>query len=478
MNYKTIRYILSWVLKIEALCMLLPLVCAFIYGEQTVTSWFFTILLCLVFSMFLCIRPPKNKTMYAKDGFVTVAFSWIILSIFGALPLVFTKALPNYIDAFFEIVSGFTTTGASVINDLDIIPKSILFWRSFTHWIGGMGVLVFLLAFIPVTGNNNFFLVKAESPGPSVTKLAPKVKSTAKILYYIYIAMTLIEFVLLVIGKMPLFDAITITFGTAGTGGFTISNAGFSEYSSYVHIVVTVFMILFGIDFSIYYLILLRKFRSVFKSDELKMYLILIFASITIICFDCRHLFSSVFETIMHSAFQVGSIITTTGYASADFNLWPELSKGILVLLMFFGACAGSTGGGIKISRVLIMLKSIVKEIRILAHPKSTLKIKMNGRAIEHETVRAVNVFMMSYILIFIVSMLLITLDNFNFETNFTAVAATLNNIGPGLSRVGPMSNFDLYSPFSKIVLSCDMIIGRLEIFPILIMLSPYTWKK
>ncbi len=478
MNYKTIRYILSWVLKIEALCMLLPLICAFIYNEQTITAWVFSVLLCLVFGMLLCIKPPQNKTMYAKDGFVTVAFSWIILSIFGALPLVFAKVLPNFVDALFEIVSGFTTTGASVITDLDVVPKSIIFWRSFTHWIGGMGVLVFLLAFIPVTGNNNFFLVKAESPGPSVSKLAPKVKSTAKILYYIYIAMTFIEIVLLLIGKMPLFDAITITFGTAGTGGFTVSNAGFSAYSSYTHIVVTVFMILFGVDFSIYYLILLKNFRSVFKSDELKMYLIVIFASISIICINCRHLFTSVFETIKHSAFQVASIITTTGYASADFNLWPELSKSILVLLMFFGACAGSTGGGIKISRILISLKSIVKEVRILAHPKSTLKIKINGKSVEHETVRAVNVFLMSYIAIFIISFLLITLDNFDFTTNFTAVAATINNIGPGLAKVGPMSNFSIYSPFSKIVLSCNMLIGRLEIFPILIMLSPYTWKK
>jgi len=478
MNYKTIRYILSWVLKIEALCMLLPLICAFIYAEQTITAWVCTIFICFIFAFLLCVRQPENKTMYAKDGFVTVAFSWIILSIFGSLPLVFTKVLPNFIDAFFEISSGFTTTGASVITDLDVVPRSILLWRSFTHWIGGMGVLVFLLAFIPVTGNNNFFLVKAESPGPSVSKLAPKVKSTAKILYSIYIALTLLELALLLIGKMPLFDAVTITFGTAGTGGFTISNAGFSEYSSYVHIVVTIFMILFGIDFSIYYLILLRKFRSVLHSDELKMYLIVIFTAVTIISLNCRHLFTSVFETIKHSAFQVASIITTTGYASQDFNLWPELSKGILLLLMFFGACAGSTGGGIKISRILISLKSIIKEIRLLAHPKSTLKIKMNGRAVEHETVRAVNVFMASYISIFIISFLLITLDNFDFATNFTAVAATINNIGPGLSKVGPMSNFNLYSPFSKFVLSCNMIIGRLEIFPILIMLSPYTWKK
>ena len=478
MNYKTIRYILSWVLKTEALCMLLPLTCALVSREHTISDWFFSIVLCLLFGTLLCIKAPEKKGMYVKDGFVTVAFSWILLSFFGAIPLAITKSTPSFINALFESVSGFTTTGASVISNLDNLPKSIIFWRSFSHWIGGMGVLVFLLAFIPVTGNNNFFLVKAESPGPAVTKLTPKVKATAKILYFIYIALTIFEIILLLLGRLSFFEAVTLSFGTAGTGGFSISKAGFSGYSSYVHIVVTVFMILFGIDFSIYYLILLRKFRLVFKSDELKMYLLVVFSFIAIITFNCRHLFSSVFETLKHSSFQVASLITTTGYASTDFNVWPELSKTLLVLLMFFGACAGSTGGGIKISRVLIMLKSIVKEVRTLAHPKSVLKIKMNGRVIEHETVRAVNVFMMSYILIFVLSMLFVSLDNFDFTTNFTAVLATLNNIGPGLSRVGPMENFDIFSPVSKFILVCNMLIGRLEIFPILIAVSPYTWKK
>lgn len=478
MNYKSIRYVLSWVLKIEAFCMILPLICAIIYKEHNVGIWLFTIAMCFSCGILLCIKPPQNKTMYAKDGFVAVALSWIVLSIFGALPLVFTGSVPSFIYALFETVSGFTTTGASVIADLDVIPRSIIFWRSFTHWIGGMGVLVFLVALLPLTGSSNFFLIKAESPGPAVSKLVPKVKSTAKILYLIYIGLTALQMILLLCGGMKPFDAITLTFGTAGTGGFGISNAGFSEYSSYSHIVITVFMILFGIDFSIYHLIIMRKFRSALKSDEVKTYLGIIIAAIVILCFNCSHLYESLFDNVKHSAFQVAAIITTTGYSTVDFNLWPELSKSILVLLMFFGACAGSTGGGIKISRVMIMFKSIIKEVRILAHPKSTLKIKMNGRAVEHETVRAVNVFMMAYIAIFATSLIIISLDNLDFTTNFTAVAATINNIGPGLGAVGPMANFSVYSPLSTFVLICNMLIGRLEIFPLLLLVSPYTWKK
>ena len=478
MNYKSIRYVLSWVLKIEAFCMILPLICAIIYKEHNVGIWLFTIAMCFSCGILLCIKPPQNKTMYAKDGFVAVALSWIVLSIFGSLPLFFTGSVPSFIYALFETVSGFTTTGASVISDLDVIPRSIIFWRSFTHWIGGMGVLVFLVALLPLTGSSNFFLIKAESPGPAVSKLVPKVKSTAKILYLIYIGLTALQMILLLCGGMKPFDAITLTFGTAGTGGFGISNAGFSEYSSYSHIVITVFMILFGIDFSIYHLIIMRKFRSALKSDEVKTYLGIILAAIVILCFNCSHLYESLFDNVKHSAFQVASIITTTGYSTVDFNLWPELSKSILVLLMFFGACAGSTGGGIKISRVMIMFKSIIKEVRILAHPKSTLKIKMNGRAVEHETVRAVNVFMMAYIAIFATSLIIISLDNLDFTTNFTAVAATINNIGPGLGAVGPMANFSVYSPLSTFVLICNMLIGRLEIFPLLLLVSPYTWKK
>ncbi len=478
MNYRIIRYVLSWVLKIEAVCMILPLICSFVYAEQTKGVWLFCIALCLSMGVLLSFKSPKDKTMYVKDGFISVALSWILLSLFGSLPFVFSGAIPNFTDALFETVSGFSTTGASVIKDLDVIPKSIIFWRSFTHWIGGMGVLVFLVALLPLSGSSNFYLIKAESPGPSVSKLVPRVKSTAKILYLIYISMTVLEIVLLLIGGMKPFDAITLSFGTAGTGGFGISNAGFSIYSPYCLSVITIFMILFGIDFSIYYLILLGKVRSVLKSDELKAYLGVILLSIIIITINVRPLFESLTETIRHSSFQVASLITTTGYATVDFNKWPELSKTLLLTIMFFGACAGSTGGGIKISRILIMLKSIAKEIRIIAHPKSTIKIKMNGRLVEHETVRSVNVFMVSYLAIFVFSLLIISLDNFDFTTNFTAVTATINNIGPGLSKVGPMENFALFSPLSKIVLIFNMLVGRLEIFPILLLLFPRTWKK
>ncbi len=478
MNYRIIRYVLSWVLKIEAVCMILPLICSFVYAEQTKGVWLFCIALCLSMSVLLSFKTPKDKTMYVKDGFASVALSWILLSLFGSLPFVFSGAVPNFTNALFETVSGFSTTGASVIKDLDVIPKSVLFWRSFTHWIGGMGVLVFLVALLPLSGSSNFYLIKAESPGPSVSKLVPRVKSTAKILYLIYISMTILEIVLLLIGGMKPFDAITLSFGTAGTGGFGISNAGFSIYSPYCLSVITIFMILFGIDFSIYYLILLGKVRSVLKSDELKAYLGVILLTIIIITINVRPFFQSLTETIRHSSFQVASLITTTGYATADFNKWPELSKTLLLTIMFFGACAGSTGGGIKISRILIMLKSIAKEIRIIAHPKSTIKIKMNGRLVEHETVRSVNVFMVSYLAIFVFSLLIISLDNFDFITNFTAVTATINNIGPGLSKVGPMENFSLFSPLSKIVLIFNMLVGRLEIFPILLLLFPRTWKK
>ena len=375
-------------------------------------------------------------------------------------------------------MSGFTTTGASIIQNVETIPKSILFWRSFTHWIGGMGVLVFLVALLPLSGGSNLFLMKAESTGPSVSKLVPKVKSSAKILYGLYLGMSVIMFVFLLLGDMNFFDAITHTFGTAGTGGFGIKNSSIGDYSAYSQIVITIFMVLFGIDFSVYYLILIRKFKLLLKSDEVKTYLLIILISTLIICVNCVNLFENIWISLRHSAFQVSSIITTTGFSTTDFDKWPELSKSILVLLMFIGACAGSTGGGIKVSRIMIFVKTITKEIAIAAHPKLSRKIQMNGRTIEHETVRSVNVFMAAYLVIFVVSLLVISLDNLDFTTNFTAIAATLNNIGPGLAGVGPTCNFSVYSDFSILVMVFDMLIGRLEIFPILVLFSKYTWRK
>ena len=478
MNYRVITYTLGWVLNIEAACMLLPLFCAIIYNEPCFMQFLMCILLCLAVGIILICRPPKNKMMYSKEGFIIVALSWITMSIFGALPFYISGYIPSFTDALFETVSGFTTTGASILNDVEVLPKSLIFWRSFTHWIGGMGVLVFLVAIIPLSGGGNLYLLKAESPGPSVSKLVPKVRSTAKILYGIYIFLTFVQTAFLLLGGMDMFEALTITFGTAGTGGFSIKNSGMAEYSPYIQSVVTVFMIIFGIDFSLYYLILIKKFKWAVRSDEVRAYLGIIALSIVVISLNCRGLFQSVGETVHHVAFQVASIITTTGYVTADFDKWPELSKSILVMLMFIGACAGSTGGGIKVSRILILLKSIVKEIKISAHPRSTHKITMNSRVVEHETVRAVNVFIAAYFAIYVISVLIISIDNAGFTTNFTAVAATINNIGPGLAEVGPVKNFSLYSPLSTLVLTFDMLIGRLEVFPILILFSPYTWKN
>lgn len=478
MNYGMIKRILGYVLLIEALCLTLPLICSLVYGEpHALPVWTLCICICLMLGIVLTLGKPKSKQMFAKEGFVTVALSWIVISLFGAVPFVISGFIPSFTDALFETVSGFTTTGASILKDVERLPHSMLFWRSFTHWIGGMGVLVFIVAILPVSADS-FYLIKAESPGPSVSKLVPKVRTTAKILYGIYILFTLIEIVMLICGGMKIFDALTLSFGTAGTGGFAIKNSGLADYSSYSQIVITVFMIIFGVDFSFYYLVLMRKFRSAVKHEEVWGYLAIIAASVIIISINCAPLFSGIGETVKHAAFQVGSIITTTGYSTVDFNHWPELSKAVLVMLMFFGACAGSTGGGIKISRIMILVKSIVKEVKLLAHPKSTIKIKMSGRTVEHETIRAVNVFMAAYLLIFVVSAIIISMDNFDFTTNFTAVAATLNNIGPGLSKVGPAANFSLYSPLSKTVLIFDMLIGRLEIFPILILFAPTTWKK
>ena len=478
MNIKRVFHTLGIVLCCEAFLMVLPLVCAFIYGEKEYASFLISMLLCLFAGLLLVLLKAKNRSIYSKEGFVIVALSWIVLSIFGCIPFVISGYIPNFVQAFFETVSGFTTTGASILIDIEALPKSLLFWRSFTHWIGGMGVLVFLVALLPLSGGSNLYLMKAESTGPSVTKLVPKVKSSAKILYGIYIGLSVIMTILLLLGGMNLFEALTHMFGTAGTGGFGILNTSIGGYSAYIQNVITIFMILFGIDFSVYYIILLRKFKLLFQSSEVKTYLGILAISTLIICINCVDLFENIWVSLRHSAFQVASIMTTTGFSTCDFDKWPELSKSILVLLMFIGACAGSTGGGIKVSRIMIFLKSIAKEVAIAAHPKLTKKLQMGGKNIEHETVRSVNVFMAAYLSIFVVSILLISFDNFDFTTNFTSVAATLNNIGPGLAAVGPTSNFSGFSDFSLLVLSFDMLVGRLEVFPMLVLFSKYTWKK
>ena len=479
MNYKMIFYILGWVLKIESVSMVIPLICALCYSEFPITYvWLGCIAICLVTGSLLSIKQPSNKTMYAREGFVAVALSWILMSLLGSLPFMLSGTITNFADAFFETVSGFTTTGASILTNVEIVPKSILMWRSLTHWIGGMGVLVFLMAIVPPSGGGNVHLLKAESPGPSVNKLVPKMRASAMLLYAIYIVMTMIQIILLLFGGLDIFESLTLSFGTAGTGGFSILNSGISSYSPYVQYVIGVFMVLFGIDFGLYYTLIFREAKSFLKSDELKVYLGIIITSIILIFVNSHQLFKTVEEAFRYIFFSVSSIITTTGYATADFNLWPEFSKVVLIILMFIGACAGSTGGGIKVSRIIILLKSIGKEIRTSVHPRTTYKLKMNGRIIQHETVRGVNVFMAAYVMIFFASLLVVSLDGYDFITNFTSIAATINNVGPGLGLVGPTGNFSIFSNISKIVMSMCMFVGRLEIFPMLLLLSPHTWAK
>ncbi len=479
MNYRIIRFIIGWVLIFEAVFIAPSIVVAVIYREQAGFSLLATALLCLT-AGFLLSRRGKNrdKGMYAREGFVAVALCWLVLSAFGALPFVMSGVIPSYIDALFEVVSGFTTTGSSILPEVESMPRCLQFWRSFTHWVGGMGVLVFVMAILPLAGGTNMYLMKAESPGPSVGKLVPKVKSTATLLYGMYVGLSVLQLFFLLIGRMPLFDSLVTVFGTAGTGGFGIKNDSIGGYSPYLQIVITVFMILFGVNFNVYFLLLRRKVRAAASFVEVRAYLAIIAVSIVLITANISGMFPNVWTALRHAAFQVGSIITTTGFATTDFDLWPSFSKTLLVMLMFIGACAGSTGGGIKVSRIVILFKSILKEIDVIAHPRNVRKLKMDGRLIEHAVVRSVNVFLASYLMIFALSVLLISLDNFDFTTNFTAVAATINNIGPGLALVGPTQNFGIYSDFSKLVLTFDMLAGRLELFPLLVLFAKNTWRK
>ncbi len=424
------------------------------------------------------LKRPKQAVFYAKDGFVSVGLSWVVLSVMGALPFVISGSIPHPVDALFETVSGFTTTGSSILSDVEALPKCMLFWRSFTHWVGGMGVLVFMLTILPMSGGYHMNLMRAESPGPSVERFVPTVKSTAKILYGIYICLSLLELLLLLVGKMPMFDALTLTFGTAGTGGFGIKNDSIGSYTTYQQTVITIFMILFGVNFNVYFLFLLKKIRQGLKNEELRAYLGIILGAILLITVNIAGKFGNPFLAFHHAAFQVGSIITTTGYSTVDFNTWPTFSKTVLVLLMLIGASAGSTGGGIKVSRIVILAKSVKKELKQYLHPHSISKIKMDGKPVEHEVVRSINVFLIAYLLIYAVSMLIVSLDNFDFTTTFTSVAATINNIGPGLDLVGPAANFGILSVPSKLVLIFDMLAGRLEIFPLLLLFVPDTWRK
>lgn len=477
MNYGMIRYTLGWLLLFEAGFFAVPLITAAAFWEVEFFAFLVTMAICLAIGLLLTYKKPKSQVLYAKEGFVIVSLSWILISLFGALPFLFTGSTTSFVDALFESVSGFTTTGSSIFSDVESLAKSVLMWRSFTHWVGGMGVLVFIMAFLPLSGGQNMHIMRAESPGPSVSKLVPRVKNTAIILYVIYFVITLIMFITLLFADMNVFDALNTAFATAGTGGFGIKNDSFASNTAAQQIIVTVFMLLFSINFNSYYLIIKLKFKDALNS-EVRAFIVIVIAAIAIITFNIASSYESIGDAIRDAAFTVSSLISTTGFATANFDLWPELSKTVLLLVMFVGACAGSTGGGIKVSRILILLKGFARELRTLLHPRQVKKITIDSRPVENEVVRSVNAYIACYIIIFVSSLILISFDRFDLVTNFSAVTATINNIGPGLNAVGPTSNFAAFSAFSKLVLIFDMLAGRLELFPMLILFSPLTWKR
>lgn len=479
MNKKMVFHIVGRIIQVEALLLVLPLLVSVYYGEKCYLSFIISIAVAAVTGTLLTLGSRvKSKIIYAKEGFVTVSLAWVVMSAIGALPFVISGEIPSYVDAFFETVSGFTTTGASILTDVEALSKGILFWRSFTHWIGGMGVLVFAMAIIPSITDRSIHIIRAEMPGPIVGKIVPKVKNTAIILYIIYIALTLAEILLLIAGKMPVYESVVHAFGTAGTGGFGIKADSIGGYSPYLQWVITVFMFLFGINFNLYYLVILGKIKSVLKSEELWAYIGIATASAAIIAVNVHSMYSSVSETIRHSAFQVSSIITTTGFATTDFDQWPTLSKTILLLLMIVGACAGSTGGGLKVSRVVLLFKTIKKELRHMLHPRSVSVVKFEEKTVSKSVITNVSVYFAVYVFLIILTFFLISFDNFGIETNLTAAVSCFNNIGPGLAEVGPTASYACYNWFSKLVLSAAMLFGRLEIFPMLFLFSKPSWSK
>ena len=478
MNYSIIRYTLGCVLKLEAALLLLPSLTAAIYRETEGLYYIAVAAACALLGFIISFKKPKSNVFYLKEGCVATALSWIVLSLFGCLPFILSGEIPRFTDALFEIVSGFTTTGASILSDVESLSHCALIWRSFSHWIGGMGVLVFLLAIVPLSGGSHFNLMRAESPGPAVGKLVPRLKHTARILYIIYVALTALEIILLFAGGMPAFDSFALSFGTAGTGGFGIRNDSLGSYTAYQQWVVTIFMLLFGVNFNAYYFIIFRQFRKLISMEEVRWYFIIVFGAAGILMVDLVHRFGNFFTALRHALFQVAAVITTTGYSTADFDKWSQTSRFVLVMLMFVGACAGSTGGGIKVSRFMIAIKTVGKELESYLHPKSVRKIKMDGKPVEHEVVRSVNVYFITFLIIFISSVFILSFEGKDAESNFTAVASALNNIGPGLGIVGPMGNFGSYGDLSKLVMIFDMLAGRLELFPLLILFRPAVWKR
>ena len=483
MNYKMMGRFTAQMLLIEGIFLIPALLISLFLGENA-AAYGFAVTLGLIAlvggPMYFFCRDAKSA-FYATDGMVCVAVSWLVLSLVGAIPFYVSEAIPFYIDALFETVSGFTTTGASILPEVEHMAKGLMYWRSFTHWVGGMGVLVFLLAIAPSKGNEQGFtmhLLRAESPGPSVGKLVPKMRKTAAILYFLYIILTVLDFLFLIIGGMPVFDAVCTAFGTAGTGGFGIKNDSIASYSPYLQNVTTVFMLLFGVNFSCYYLLTLRQIKNVLKDEELRLYVLIVLGSIGLVVWNLGDFYPTLEETVRHAAFQVSSIITTTGFATTDFDLWPSFSRTILLCLMVIGACAGSTGGGLKVARVLLLFKSLKRNIAQMLHPRKVQVIRNNGSVVSERIVANTNAYLCAYVVLMFGSFVLISLDGYSVGTNFSAVLSCLNNIGPGLELAGPTCNFSIFSTFSKLVLILDMLLGRLEIFPILVLFSPDTWKN
>jgi len=479
MNYRMIAYLSGLIILIEAAFLAAPALVALIYGETSGLYFLYVMLGAILLGFLLTRLKPANRTMYAREGFVITALGWINISLIGALPFCLSGQIPNYIDAVFEMVSGFTTTGSSLVPNVELLDNCMNFWRCLSHWIGGMGILVFMLAIVNLGGGQSNHLLRAESPGPSVSKMVPNMRKSSAILYGIYVVLTVAEILLLLLGGMPLFDSLCHSFATAGTGGFGIKAASIGAYDSYyLQAVISVFMLLFGINFNFYFFLLMRKFYAAFHMSEVKAYLLIVVSSVIIITLNVLPLFATAFDAFHHTLFTVSSIITTTGFATVDFNQWPELSRIMLVLLMIVGACAGSTGGGVKVSRFVILFKAAAAEFRRLLHPRAVKVVTMDGKPIGKETISGIQSYMLIYAVITVVSILLVSLDNYDMITTITAVEATLNNIGPGLNLVGPTGNYALFSPLSKIVLSLDMLLGRLELFPVLILLMPSTWRK
>ncbi len=478
MNIKMLIYILGKVLLIEGILMVLPIVCGICYGEWSFLNFYVACAVAYIIAGYLIsFKKPKNMTVFIKDGCVATALSWVVLSIGGCIPFILTGEIPSFTDAMFETASGFSTTGASILTNVEAMSHTSLLWRSLTHWIGGMGVLVFLLAVVPMTGGSNMNLMRAESPGPTVGKIVPKVRSTAKMLYLIYLAMTITEIAVLAICGMPLFDSICSAFGTAGTGGFGVRNDSFASYAPHIQVIVAVFMILFGMNFNFYYYFTTKQINKAFKMSEIKVYLAVIAIVTAIICFSVRGLYGSFGESLRHSFFQVATIITTTGFATTDFDLWPSVAKFLLLGLMILGACASSTGGGIKVARFQIMFKSVKREIQSYIHPKTVKKIHVDGKTVDSEVIHSVALYFFIYLIIFAISMFIVSFEGHDLVTIFSSVAATFNNIGPGLSLVGPTQNYSFFSNVSKWVFIFDMIAGRLELMPLIVFLTPTTYK-